>query len=204
MQTKYLFLLLMVGLLSCNSEKKSDKTQLKKSKKQEINLKINKPLKLSKDAFTLIGNWKEYKNFKTFFNQFKSPTPSEALSNANALNTLAQQLKDSIRNKTLNTIPFKARLDVLHNETLRLQDMVDIPNLKTNDIKTQVNNILAAYNATIAKLNNLAVQKQIEKELDNMVKDSVKDSIKVNNKKPSKAIPKQLKILKEKKLNKKN
>jgi len=204
MQTRYLFLLLMIGLLSCNSEKKSDENQFKKIKKQAINLKINNPLKLSKEASVLIGDWKEYQNFKTLFSQYKTPTPSEALSNAKQLNTLAQQLKDSIRNKTLNTIPFKARLDVLHNETLRLQDMVNIPNLKVPDIKTQINNILAAYNATIAKLNNMAVQKQIEKELDNMVKDSVKDSIKVNNKKQPKSIPKKLKILKTKKLNKKN
>ncbi len=195
MRTKYLFLLLMIGLLSCNSEKKSDKNQLKKAKKQEINLKISKPLKLSKDAFISIENWKEYKNFKTLFNQFENTTPGEALSNAKELNTLAQQLKDSIRNKMLNTIPFKARLDVLHNETLRLQDMVNIPNLKAPDIKAQVVKILAAYNATIAKLNNLAVQKQIEKELDNMVKDNVKDSTEVNNKKKPEFKPKAKKLL---------
>jgi len=204
MHTKFLYLFLMIILLSCNSEKKSERKQLKKSLKQEVILKINNPLKLSKEAKSLIKGWNEFKNFKILFNQYKTPTPSEVLSNAKELNTLAQQLKDSIRNKLLNTVPFKARLDVLHNETLRLQDMANIPNLKNKEIKAQVIKILAAYNATIAKLNNLAVQKQIETELDNMVKDTIKDSIEVNSKKQPKSISKKLKILKTKKLNKKN
>jgi len=173
----------MVGFLSCNPAEKSKRKQLKKFGKQETIITIGSPLKLSRDAAAIIGNWKEYKNFKKMFNQYQTTTPSEALSNAEELNALALQLKDSIKNKTLKTIPFKARLDVLQNETMRLQDMVSISNLKPSDIKEQVNKVLAAYNATIAKLNNIAVQKQIEKELDNMVKDSVTDSIKVSDKK---------------------
>lgn len=183
MYFKYLYLFLMVGFLSCNPAEKSKRKQLKKFGKQETIITIGSPLKLSRDAAAIIGNWKEYKNFKKMFNQYQTTTPSEALSNAEELNALALQLKDSIKNKTLKTIPFKARLDVLQNETMRLQDMVSISNLKPSDIKEQVNKVLAAYNATIAKLNNIAVQKQIEKELDNMVKDSVTDSIKVSDKK---------------------
>jgi len=178
MRAKYFFLFLMVALLGCHSEQKLKNNQSIKLKQQEINLKINQPLKLTPEASTLIKNWKEYQNFKTFFNQFRMPTPSEALNNAKELNTLAQQLKDSIRNKLLDNVPFKARLDVLQNETMRLQDMVNIPNLKAPDIKAQINKILAAFNATNAKLNNLVVQKQIESDLDDLKLDSTKKIIK--------------------------
>jgi len=201
MRTKFLYLLFMISLLSCHSNQKYRSDKASKLKKHEIILKINNPIKLSYKAAKLIGNWKEYNNFKNLFAQYQATTPSEALSNADELNTLATQLKDSIRNKSLKTIPFKARLDVLQNETMRLKDMVAIPNLTTSDIKAQIDKILAAYNATIAKLNNLAVQMQIETELDNMAKDTIKDSVGINGKKQPKPkpIPKQLKILKKKK-----
>jgi len=183
MRYLYFYLLLILSLLSCQSEQKSKNNKLKNNKQKEVTFKISEPLVLSKEATTLVSNWKEYQNFKNLFSQYKNTTPSEAFSNAKELNTLAEQLKDSIRNKSLKTIPFNARLDVLQNETLRLKDMIDIPNLKNADIKEQIIKILGAYDATIAKLNNLAVQTKIEKELDKMIKDNNKDSSKINNKK---------------------
>jgi len=181
MRYLYFYLLLILSLLSCQSEQKSKNNKLKNNKQKEVTFKISEPLVLSKEATTLVSNWKEYQNFKNLFSQYKNTTPSEAFSNAKELNTLAEQLKDSIRNKSLKTIPFNARLDVLQNETLRLKDMIDIPNLKNADIKEQIIKILGAYDATIAKLNNLAVQTKIEKELDKMIKDNNKDSSKIYN-----------------------
>jgi len=56
---------------------------------------------------------------------------------------------------------------------LRLEDMMTIPNLKSEDVKNKMVKILNAFNALNAKLNNLVVQKQLEKEL-NKLTDSLK------------------------------
>lgn len=152
------------GFFSCSTTtKKSDE---KKDKiVQEPLITLKEPLKLNKEASKNYTKWQDYQNFKEQFNQFINTTPSEAFSNAKELNSLALQLKDSLKIASLKTPAFKARLNVLQSETMRLEDMMTISNLKTEDIKAQLIKILNAFNATNAKLNNLVLQKQVEKDI---------------------------------------
>ena len=165
MMSKYiLFTFLFIGLLACNNTNRS-KTSKKTFTDNEPTITLQKLLPLTTQASKSFSEWKEYQNFKQFFNQYLKTTPSEALSNAKELNTLAEQLKDSIRINTLKIKAFKARLNVLQNETMRLQDMVTISNLKSDDVKNQLIKIMAAFNATNAKLNNIILQLQVEEDI---------------------------------------
>ncbi|MFK5890484.1 MAG: hypothetical protein QM486_07120 [Flavobacteriaceae bacterium] len=152
------------GFFSCStSTQKSDE---KKDKiVQEPIITLKEPLKLNKEAAKNYAKWQDYQNFKEQFNQFLKTTQSEAFSNAQELNSLALQLKDSLKIESLKIPAFKARLNVLQSETMRLEDMMTISNLKTEDVRAQLIKILNAFNATNAKLNNLVVQQQLEKEI---------------------------------------
>lgn len=160
----------VLALISCNTHKKNDLETNKSS--QEPIIYLQEPIKLNKEAQNYFKEWKDYSDFNEFFNQFIKTTQSDALNNAKELNTLATRLRDSLNIKVLNIPAFKARLNVLQNETMRLEDMTTINNLKTKAIEAQLNKILNAFNATNAKLNNLILQKQVEKDL-SQLKDSV-------------------------------
>ncbi len=164
MSFKSLFLtLLFFSFLACNNaETRGDK---KPKTVQEPVISLQKPLKLNTAAAKKYARWKDYQNFKEHFNRFLKTTPGEAFSNAEELNTLALRLKDSLKIKSLKKPAFMARLDVLQSETMRLQDMMTIPNLKPKAVKEQLQKILYAFSATNAKLNNLVVQRQLEKDL---------------------------------------
>jgi hypothetical protein len=152
------------GVLSCSTP--TQKSKAKKDKiVQEPVIILKEPLKLNKEAAKNYAKWQDYQNFKEQFNQFLKTTQSEAFSNAQELNALALQLKDSLKIASLKIPAFKARLNVLQNETMRLEDMMTISNLKTEDVKAQLIKILNAFNATNAKLNNLVLQKQVEKDI---------------------------------------
>lgn len=173
-----------MSLSACKDSKKNiENLGLPKSQKGNL-IQLDESVKLNSEASILVETWKEYQNFNDLFNQYKSTSPSVALSNAKELNTLAVQLKDSIRISNLNIPAFQARLNVLHNETLRLLDMASISNLKTDDIKNQVIKILEAYNATNAKLNNIVSLQALEigLEYENIDSTKIKNVIPLSNK----------------------
>jgi len=159
-----LLTLLFFSLLACND---TAKTSINKKPKtvQEPVISLQKPLKLNAATSKKYARWKDYRNFEEHFKRFLKTTPSEAFSNAEELNTLALRLKDSLKIKSLKSPAFMARLDVLQSETMRLQDMMTIPNIKPKAVKEQLVKILNAFNATNAKLNNLVIQRQLEKDI---------------------------------------
>ncbi|MCF6213852.1 MAG: hypothetical protein L3J45_07505 [Flavobacteriaceae bacterium] len=167
----YLFFFLVIGISACQENKNNQNFKEKLHQKETIIL-IDKPLKLNIKASKKTARWKEYVNFKEEFDFFLKTTPSDILGNADELNTFAEQLKDSIRISAYKIPAFKARLNVLQNETMRLKDMTTIPNLTKKDIKNQLIKILNAFNATNAKLNNMVIQQQIENEI-NLLRDSI-------------------------------
>jgi len=148
-----------------------------KDPKQEVLKKDNKKSLLSVSAkhraiipvkalFTKeLGDWAEYRNLKNFMVQFQQITPNEALSNALELRDLTKSLKDSLHPKILDNKAFKAREDVLYNETLRLADMTRIPAIKAVEVNKQVDQILEVYNALNTKINTIFIQKNFEDNL---------------------------------------
>jgi hypothetical protein len=162
----FIFFLISFGLLSCKHNPKAKNENAQKSKQKDIAIKLADYIKLNPEAAKEVKNWKDYQDFVSLFDNYKNITPSAALSNAKELNTMAAQLKDSLKMANLKVVPFRARLNVLHNETLRLQDMADIPNLPDEVVKQQLEQILEAFNATNAKLNNMMNLKALEQKLD--------------------------------------
>lgn len=161
----FLIFFILISLIACKDASKNSKDLGQALTKNDVQFKFDEPLKLNLEASVLVEPWKEYRNFIELFNRYKSTTPSIALSNAKELNTLAVQLKDSIRISTLKIPAFQARLNVLQNETMRLLDMASISNLKNDDINNQILKILDALNATNAKLNNLVSLQALESDL---------------------------------------
>ena len=74
-------------------------------------------------------------------------------------------MKDSIRIPSFDRPDIKIRLNVLYNNTLRLADMENISSIETQEIKTEISNILSAFSAINSKINNLTNQKYLEKQL---------------------------------------
>lgn len=162
---------LFIGLISCN------KTV---SKKKEIDvvqdtLKTGKikanysEIKLNSKAKKVVENWTEYQKFNEFIGQYNNISITDALFNANELSELAQQLKDTIRVEKFKIPSVKIRLNVLHNESLRLADMATIPKISEIEVQNENENILNAYSALNLKINNIVNQENLNNELNEFI-----------------------------------
>jgi len=164
---KYSFIFLLPFLLFSCTEKQKQEVLKKENKKPLLSVsKKHRAIIPAKAVFIKeLGDWKEYRNLKNFMVQFQQITPNEALSNALELKDLTKSLKDSLHPKILDNKAFKAREDVLYNETLRLADMTHIPAIKAAEINKQVDQILEVYNALNTKINTIFIQKSFEDNL---------------------------------------
>ncbi len=143
-----------------------------------------------------VRNWEEYQLVDAMITRFYAISNAEALSNAKELSTLSKQLKDSIRDKKLEVSSVKARLNVFSNECMRLEDMVDIPAIKQEEIAFEIKRILEAFSGVNAKLNSIYSVEDLEKELEldpdfqaminNTNEDSISTDIVVQDNKPKK------------------
>lgn len=165
-----IFLILFFLLLSsCQTPNKSDfvSTDL-----QDTIQKIDKKnsastgVSLRSNAKKEVENWKEYNLVDAMLTRYFSISNEEALSNAKELSGLVTHLKDSIRDEKLNTPPIRARINILHNECLRLNDMVAISAISPQEVIVEVDKILKAFSAFNAKLNSIYAVDELENELE--------------------------------------
>ena len=75
-------------------------------------------------------------------------------------------LKDSIKPTLFNTPSFQTRVDVLHNEVLRLADLTFIPAITSKDVNLQIDRTIAAFSSVNSKINSLLSRKRFEDEID--------------------------------------
>ena len=75
-------------------------------------------------------------------------------------------MQDSIRVEKLTALNVVARFNVLHNETLRLADMSEIPLISTTEVNDEVRNILEVYSAVKSKINTIYKTLAIQSSLD--------------------------------------
>ena len=113
-----------------------------------------------------IDSWKEYKIVKEFIEKFTNTSPNEALSNALELRDLSAHLKDSIKPKIFETPAFESRINVFHNETLRLADMTFIRAIKASEVNHQIDKTLLAFSSMNSKINTVFSQKTFEDAID--------------------------------------
>lgn len=178
---KYLFRFLLVIIIfnfSCSKNKKLEKNE------EVIDSVIVDPDRIvNRIGETLIPtakksleNWKEYQNIDNFIIKYYNVSILEALNNANELSTLTKELRDTIRIKKLEVKNVIARLNVLHNEALRLNDMADIPSITDEEVKEEVKKILEVFSAVNSKINTIYQAEDLKESLD-IDPDILKDSI---------------------------
>lgn len=178
---KYLFSFLLIILVfnfSCSNNKKVEKSD------EIIDSVIVDPDRIvSNIGETLIpsakralNDWKEYQNFDNFIIKYYNVSILEALNNANELATLTQELKDSIRVNKLEVNNVVARLNVLHNEALRLNDMATIRSITDEEVKDEVKKILEVYSAVNSKINTIYKTEDLKESL-GIDPEILKDSI---------------------------
>ena len=178
---KIIFLVLLIIVFSCDKAVSKRNIEVARDSLVSNTLKVNYPVaKLNSKAKKLVENWDEYQNIEELLKQYQHITTNMALLNAKELSVLSKQLKDSIRVEQLNIPAVKIRLNVLHNETLRLADMETIPSITESEVIEEKNNILDAYSALNLKINNIVNQENLNQELSNFVDEvlNLNDSLK--------------------------
>ncbi|WKD85688.1 hypothetical protein KCTC32516_01033 [Polaribacter huanghezhanensis] len=161
------YLVFLLILCSCKNRTAVQESKIQKS---EMNIvqKHSSVLELEKNSKEKVADWKEYQSVANNLKQFSSISASEALNNALKLAEVVKFLKDSIRPKELLNLPFRTRVNVLENETLRLKDMTFIPAITAKEVHVEVNKIIAAFSATNSKINTIYSQLKVEQDIDNI------------------------------------
>lgn len=165
---KYLsFFFLLIVIYSCQ------KKDLLKNKDALLDsIKIENKIGIRNIGETLlpaskkkIKNWKEYQQLDDLLNNFYSISPTEALNLSKELSTATQQLKDSINIERFKEPDISIRINVLNNYALRLNDMSSISAIGPTEVNQEIQNILDAFSALNAKINNISKQEKLETEV---------------------------------------
>ncbi len=165
-------LYLFIFIISFTSCKKNESTEINndtisldtlitKEKKDIRNIGET----LQPESRKKVENWKEYQQLDEFLTNFYSISPSEALNLSKELSTITQQLKDSVKIDRFKQNDIGIRINVLHNNALRLADISTISAIKSIEVKEEIQNILDAFSALNAKINNITNQENLEAEL---------------------------------------
>ena len=185
MNYRYSFLVIILFLIfSCN---RSKKVQEVSEKRDTINVSSDRIVNtigetLIPKAKTALEDWKEYNNVDEFVLKFYNISILEALTNAHELSDLIKAMRDTIRVEKLDQLNVIARFNVLHNESLRLADMANIPSIKDEEVKEEVSKILELFSAVNSKINTIYKAEDIQNLLDDDIE--VTDSLKEKSKTP--------------------
>ena len=185
MLSRSLLLLIFLPILfSCNNKSLKKETVILQEKKadsiKKYTLKINE--KLTPKSKIFMQDWEEYQRFSKFLNENKIYTLEESLLNAEELAKLAQELKDSIRIEELQTPSIKIRLNIIHNEALRIEDISKISIITEEEIHKEYIKIYEAFSALNSKINNNLNQKELNEQLKDFIDKIVtNDSLKSKN-----------------------
>lgn len=168
---KYLYSFLSIILflsLSCNRTK-----TIQEATEASDTLKISSKRIVSTigetlipDARRAIADWREYKNVDEFMLKYYNISNMEALDNAKELADLVKLMKDTIRVENLKQDNVIVRFNVLHNETLRLVDMAEIPSISKEEVKEEVFKIVEIFSAVNSKINTIYKNEALQKSLE--------------------------------------
>jgi hypothetical protein len=164
----YLYFLIFTILFSCSKTQKKKEGLLTEELKPSASIIRNhEQYKNVKEAISVkLDNWKQYRNLSDFIKKFNRISANEALNNGLELKDLVESLRDSLKPTTLEVPSFNARVNILHNEALRLSDMTFISAITPKEVHAQVNNILYAFSCVNAKINTIYLQKTFEDTMD--------------------------------------
>ena len=159
---KFVYYCVFILLISSCNNKKTDATE-EIDKPMSSRIKKHAQIATIKSKFQVdIDAWTEYENLIVFLNQYMSISPNDALNNSRELNDITKSLNDSIKPQFLETPAFKARVNLLYNETLRLYDMSSIPAIKATEVNNQIDKVLNAFSSINFKINTILKQRELE------------------------------------------
>lgn len=161
-------LIILLTVFSCSknkgAQKVSEKADSLKVDGNRIENRIGETL--IPEANEAMEYWKEYQNVDELLLKYYSITTLEALADAKELSELVKLMKDSISIEKLQKPNIMARINVLHNETLRLADMATIPSISKEEVKEEVGNIVEIYSAINSKINTIYKAESIQSALE--------------------------------------
>jgi len=168
------FILLLVFAWNCRKEDQQEVPQYVTDPSQLPTMKTDRPItKLDPSAVELVKDWSEYQKLSELIEPYQEITLSDAKLNSAELAELTKQLKDSIRVKKLNVPSVRIRLNVLHNEALRLADMATIPTIGQQEVLDENNNLINAFSALNSKINNMQRQEMLNRELGDLIEEEL-------------------------------
>jgi len=163
---KLLYLLLFLSIISC---KKNETSETINDTAATDTLKVENQNDIRSIGETLlpqsrkkVENWQAYQQLDELLTNFYSISPNEALNVSKELSAITQQLKDSVKTERFKQQDIGIRINVLHNNVLRLADMASIPAINHSEVKNEIQNILDAFSALNAKINNITNQEKLE------------------------------------------
>lgn len=145
-----------------------------------------------------IKDWESLNNVNVFLERFNKASANEVLSNSIELKSLSKALLDSVMPKEFKISSLKARINILYNESLRLEDMNDIPSISSKEVHEQTNKILDIFSSINSKINTVLRKKKFEEAIDVDVSYIGLDTTKIDS--TSKKIIKVNRLIPEKKL----
>lgn len=176
-----IYVFALFSIISCN-EKKED-ASLKNEDKPLMSIVRKYPTskKISPIYLEETKGWAELKAVNEFLDRFKNVSAKEVLSNSIELEGLVTTLKKEEKPVLFDIPSFNARLNILHNETLRLVDMRDISAITVTEVDTQTNKIITSFSAVNEKINTILSKKRFEDAIDIDVKFIGLDSTKIDS-----------------------
>ncbi|MDO3695393.1 hypothetical protein QVZ41_11135 [Wenyingzhuangia sp. chi5] len=112
-----------------------------------------------------ILDWKGYFKVTEDLKRLKKTTPNEVLSVAEELVKDVALMRDSITVKVLDERGMRARMNALYNQSLRLQEMKDIPAITVPEITKQTQGLFTIFRMINTKINAIYEQNDFEQEL---------------------------------------
>ncbi len=163
---QFIYFLFCVCFISCGNHKEKKSENIQEVSKLSI-VKTHPSFEAVKPIFEKeVENWQELKAVNSFLKKFEKVSPNEALTNALELRDLVKNLKDSVKPKIFDIPSFNARVNVLHNETLRLADLTLIFAITPEEINLQIGKILSAFSSINSKINTILSKKRFEDAID--------------------------------------
>lgn len=154
--------MIAVFFFSCakNQQKEEQKEEFKSLfsvEKEHVSFKTIEPAYEQQ-----VESWEQLKTVTSFLSRFKKASPNDILGNALELESLVKTLKDTVKPVIFKGLSLQTRLNILHNETLRLSDMTFISAISAEEVHEQTNKILKAFSAVNSKINTILQKKQFE------------------------------------------
>ena len=178
---KIIYISVFVAIFSCNTKQKE--TLL--PKEDQPSMSVVRKYPSAKEIRPIYKeeteNWTQLKAVADFLDRFKNVSAKEILSNAIELEILVAALKKEETPDLFNTASFKARVNILHNESLRLLDMRNIPAITVAEVNAQTKKIIAAFSSLNVKINTILSKKRFEDAITIDAKYIGLDSSKIDN-----------------------